>query len=383
MTFTASPQPTQPQQTSFQGCPAQVLQAAITEQRSGRLTVTDPQDPSVGWRVYFGKGQLHFAESTAGQQERFEYLINHRFPNLKLSLKRQFDSDYQRVCHHWRHDRLPLDFIRELLLTLTQEALCHLLAIPQAELQFESKVGLDPLLVSVPLRQLLLPVRPNIKQWAQIRADISSPFQRPQIRDRDQYLQMVWQAMDQCQQLQNLSRVLVDDPCLYQVADRLQLDVMNLANVLRPLVTAGVVEFTPYQVLERPNLPVIACVDDSKTIQQFVRLALEPLGYDVLQLMDPTEALMHLIEYQPQLILMDIEMPKMDGYELCQMVRQVEILRDTPVVMLTGREGFVDRIRARMVGSSAYLTKPFDFQELKALVQKLSQGAHPQPVASL
>ena len=158
---------------------------------------------------------------------------------------------------------------------------------------------------------------------------------------------------------------------------------MDLANVLQPLVTSGVVGVNPYEVVESPSCPVIACVDDSQTIQQFVRLALEPLGYEVLTLMDPTEALMHLIERRPTLILMDIEMPKMDGYELCQMVRQVGVLRDTPIVMLTGREGFVDRIRARMVGSTAYLTKPFDFQELKTLVQKLSLNSSTQQAPSL
>jgi twitching motility two-component system response regulator PilG len=113
-------------------------------------------------------------------------------------------------------------------------------------------------------------------------------------------------------------------------------------------------------------------VDDSRTIQQFVKLALEPAGYEVLSLTDPTEALGQLLERQPLMILMDIEMPKIDGYELCRMVRQVEALRRVPVVMLTGREGLIDRVRAKMIGCTAYLTKPFNPVEMLELVQKLT-----------
>ena len=203
MTFTSIPQPTS-QQTVLQVSPAKALQTAIAEQQSGQMTITDPQDPSVGWRVYFGKGNIHFAESTCGRRERLDYLIKHHFPKLNMAPQQQFASDYQLVCHHWQSDRLPLDFIRELLQTITQEALCHFLAISQAELQFEPTIGLDPLLLSVPLRQMLLPVRTVIKRWAQIRAQISSPFQRLMICDRDQYLQAAWQATDHYQQLPKL-----------------------------------------------------------------------------------------------------------------------------------------------------------------------------------
>ncbi|MGB8699316.1 MAG: response regulator, partial [Thermosynechococcaceae cyanobacterium] len=97
-------------------------------------------------------------------------------------------------------------------------------------------------------------------------------------------------------------------------------------------------------------------------------------GYDVLSVLDPTAAIKHLLESQPALILMDIEMPHMDGYELCRSARLVEELREIPIVMLTGREGIIDRVRARMAGCTAYLTKPFQPNELLTLVQKLSQS---------
>jgi twitching motility two-component system response regulator PilG len=77
---------------------------------------------------------------------------------------------------------------------------------------------------------------------------------------------------------------------------------------------------------------------------------------------------------------MDIEMPKMDGYELCRQARQQEDLRSVPIVMLTGREGIIDRVRAKMAGCTAYLTKPFNPQELLDLVEKLAQA---QPVPSI
>lgn len=376
MTYTSS-LPTPTQQDKPQVTPAKVLQKVISEQRSGRITITDSRDPSISWRVYLGGGQMHFAESTMGHAERLPYVLKKQLPDFDLSESLPNNtSEYSYLCKYWQANNLPLNFFRKLLAILTQEALMQFLALPQGYLEFEPNVGLDPLLLSAPFRQLVLPVRDQINQWAQLQAVIGSPFQKPRLEDPDQFLKLAWKENGQGRHLQNIVNLLEQGLCFYEVATQADIDVLTLATDLAPMVQAGAISLHPYQVIEEQVRPVVACVDDSQTIQQFVKLSLEAEGFEVLQLMDPKQALTVLIEQQPNVILMDIEMPKMDGYELCRMVRQVDMLKEIPVVMLTGREGLIDRMRARMSGCTAYLTKPFNPQELLALVQKLSaEGA--------
>ncbi|WP_404789301.1 response regulator [Altericista sp. CCNU0014] len=359
-----------PEKTLFS--PAKALQKLVAEERSGRLTVADPNDASVQWRVYFGGGQIHYATGLMGQRERLTYLFSRESTGLEPCLEIDAPNDYQMVYQYWRSQQLPMNWVRQVLAMLTQEAITQFLAISQGQLKYDSSIGLDPLLLSVPFRQLVLPVRDTVMRWTHIREDISSPFQRPSIVNYDSCLQAVWNDSASCQQLQEVSDLAGENLTLYEIAHRLSTDVLVLAAFLQPLLRNGGMEMKEYQTTVTSKRPIVACVDDSPTIQQFVKLSLESSGYDVLSLSDPTQAIMPLLNHQPIVILMDIEMPGIDGYELCRLARQVEVLRKIPIVMLTGREGIIDRVRARIAGCTAYLTKPFNPQELLGLVQKLA-----------
>jgi twitching motility two-component system response regulator PilG len=364
-----SGQPTEPAKFS----PAKVIHKFISEERSGRLTLTDPSDSSIQWCVYFGGGQIHFAGSLMGVQERLVYILNKESLGLDSSFNANVSSDYQAIYQYWQSKQLPLSWVRQALSVLTQEALIQFLAIPQASLKYEPSIGLDPLLLSVPFRQIILPVRDQITQWAQFRAVLSSPFQRPCIIDQEQCLKLVWSDSRLHEQFQDISHFMDKNLTLYEMADGLSKDVLELASSLKPLLDLGGLGVNPYQIPETQTLPVVACVDDSPTIQQFVKMSLEPSGYEVLSFLNPSEAIANLLARQPSLILMDIEMPEIDGYELCRRARQFEVLRHVPIIMLTGREGIIDRMRARMAGCSGYLTKPFNPQDLLDLVQKQAQ----------
>lgn len=371
MTYTSSKQSVQSQASPMLS-PAKVLKKVTDEQRAGKLTIEHPQDPSLVWRVYFSAGQIHYAHSLHGKAERLNYLLKQYFPQLAQLQMSGGDMDYQWICQCWQTQNIPLNLIRQVIMTFTQEALTQILAMPTAKLEFEASVGLDPLLVSVPFRQLILPARDAINDWAQLQLSIASPFQRLTLENQEAFLAWLWQTSEEHPQLDNIGPLLEAHQCLYSIAAELQVEVLALAKILDIPVRKEILRVKPLQVFEAEKRPLVACVDDSRTIQQFVKLALEPAGYEVLSLTDPTEALGQLLERQPLMILMDIEMPKIDGYELCRMVRQVEALRRVPVVMLTGREGLIDRVRAKMIGCTAYLTKPFNPVEMLELVQKLT-----------
>jgi two-component system, chemotaxis family, response regulator PixG len=114
----------------------------------------------------------------------------------------------------------------------------------------------------------------------------------------------------------------------------------------------------------------IACIDDSQTVLNSIKHFLDEETFSVVLINDPVKALMQILRSKPDLILLDIEMPNLDGYELCSLLRRHSQFKDTPIIMVTGRTGFIDRAKAKMVRSSGYLTKPFTQSDLLKMVFK-------------
>jgi len=114
----------------------------------------------------------------------------------------------------------------------------------------------------------------------------------------------------------------------------------------------------------------VMIVDDSPTICKLVGMTLERKGYEVAVAVDGMDALAKLNENVPDLILLDITMPRMDGYQLCKIVKGNDETKHVPVVMLSGKDGFFDKVRGRMAGSTDYITKPFEPQFLAQTVKK-------------
>ncbi len=353
---------------------AKAVQEIVTRKLSGRITIGDPLDNSIFWRVYVGNGQVHFATSVVGQKERLSYLLRRYYPDLE-HLQLKDESDYEFFCRYWQSGKLSLQQVRKLIFSLTQEALVQILALPQADIQFEKTLGLDHLLLVVPFKETILPVRRLISQWGQMRSHIASPLQRPFVKSLEHFSQLLWKNTENPQWIQLLSDTINGNRCLYEVASALNMDVLELAKTLQPLVATGAVGINSYRQSTDDERPIIACIDDSKTVQRNVKLTLEASGYRVLGLTEPTRALTALARYKPALILMDISMPEIDGYELCQLLRQSTLLKEIPIVMLTGRDGLIDRLRARMVGANDYITKPFTPQQLFNVVNKLASSS--------
>lgn len=112
----------------------------------------------------------------------------------------------------------------------------------------------------------------------------------------------------------------------------------------------------------------ILVVDDSPTVRKLISGKLEKSGHLVVCASDGVEALEQLENSLPDLVLLDITMPRMDGYEVCKQIRSNPQAKDLPVVMISGKDGFFDKVRGRMAGSTGYVTKPFGPETLmKAL----------------
>ena len=112
----------------------------------------------------------------------------------------------------------------------------------------------------------------------------------------------------------------------------------------------------------------VLVIDDSNTVPRSAELFLRQAGYEVILAEDGFDALSKITDHEPQVIFVDIMMPRLDGYQTCALIKQNPRLKSTPVIMLSSKDGVFDRARGRLAGSDRYLTKPFTREELVGAV---------------
>jgi twitching motility two-component system response regulator PilG len=113
----------------------------------------------------------------------------------------------------------------------------------------------------------------------------------------------------------------------------------------------------------------VLVVDDSKTIRRTAETLLSKEGCEVYTAVDGFDALSKVADHHPDIVFVDIMMPRLDGYQTCALIKHNKVFRTTPVIMLSSKDGLFDRARGRIVGSEQYLTKPFTRDELLSAIE--------------
>jgi two-component system, chemotaxis family, response regulator PixG len=231
-------------------------------------------------------------------------------------------------------------------------------------------------------------------------------FNQAQIIQRSQHLLNIWSELGLIEQSPNLApvinkpdelrqrtspktynlmmEVMNGNSTLRELATVIRQDLITLVRSLLPYIRQGLISLieisdiatsstvaTSKQLSEKKASGAkIVCVDDSLRVCQDVGYVLTQAGYQFISIQDSIQVLPVLLEYKPHLILLDLVMPVANGYEICSQIRRISVFKQTPIVILTGKDGIVDRVRAKMVGASDFLTKPVDAAKLLSVVQK-------------
>ena len=119
----------------------------------------------------------------------------------------------------------------------------------------------------------------------------------------------------------------------------------------------------------------VMVIDDSKTIRRTAETLLRREGADVITATDGFEALAKIADQRPQIIFVDIMMPRLDGYQTCALIKNNAQFRGTPVIMLSSKDGLFDKARGRIVGAEQYLTKPFTRDELLGAIHRYATAS--------
>jgi len=118
----------------------------------------------------------------------------------------------------------------------------------------------------------------------------------------------------------------------------------------------------------------VMVIDDSKTIRRTAETLLKKEGCEVVTATDGFEALSKITDHHPDIIFVDIMMPRLDGYQTCALIKNNRVFKSTPVIMLSSKDGLFDKARGRIVGSEQYLTKPFTRDELLGAIRAHVEG---------
>lgn len=396
--------------------PGVVLQQAVQE---GCTSISVSQGP-ISLSFYFDQGRLAYATHSLDVFERLERhlrRLSREFPvlndKLRSQLRLEFDeiqvgeipAEYRAI--QWLVDEQYLTPVgaSQLVGRLVQEVLETFLCFSSDHWVIErQQTHLPQIYCTLDLPRSLELVAKRLQEWQKLGPVIFSPYQCPYLVSQTTAAKIISAEM-----VQRLGHILKGFN-FRQLGALLNQDDLLVAKQFYPLIRNGAVilrdPLAPfdqlphtYRPLASPSAPLerspseaeasrdpetmtqaiaqqavktwkIACVDDSQAMLREIERLLEGDEFQVSAINDSMKALMKLASIRPDLILLDVGMPNVDGYQLCTLIRKSSALKEVPVVMVTGHKGLIDRVRARVAGANDYLTKPFSRAELLKMAMR-------------
>lgn len=365
-----------------------IFQLIDIGQQTGELYIESFEGQANSWLAFFANGGILYAGRANEQLNRLRDIL---YP-LKLSIN-WADVDLSNLAPlrppeygalWWllENNYLTTQQAHSVLQRLIEETLFEVISLHQGRFSFQFHASLSPQLTEFSVGPLVKRVIRQLQGWLQLQPHISSFYDCPILTDA--------YPVETVVNLPPLLAMANGKIPIIQVSRRLNRSIFNVASELYPYLQKG-----QMQLLHRPKpsspsppqgahinvVPRIVCIDDTLSVRQAIEMMLDTYGYEVTSIANPVKALSLLFSLKPDLILCDVNMPELEGHQLCAMLRQAPCFQSVPIVMLTGKDSFVERVKADMVGATDYLTKPFGEPELLALVEKYVGQGNPKRLA--
>ncbi|MGK7955098.1 MAG: response regulator [Crocosphaera sp.] len=366
--------------------------------RSGCLKITDPKRQCVTWELYYQDNYIYYITTNIGQQERLsclcKYFVTHFLPPKLLFNM----GDYESIVSWGKSIKLPPSQFQQLLFQLIEEGLFQILTIEKPIIKFSSNQQILSPIAKFSLESILNSAYTKSTNWNLLCPQHLSPFNRLYLdSSKSHQFYQFWKSQKTLGHKES-SRIsfwllnLAQKKSIYRLSQERGILPLSFVRDFRHLLKTNLIDILPFSdnlnhlhnrnkifnqkksiKLSTTSSPIIACVDDSHTVQKHIQKMLEIMGYRTLSLTDSTSCLTTLEKYDIKLILMDINMPEVNGYELFNILKKSNKLKNVPIVILTGRDKLIDKLRAKMLGVDYYLTKPCQPKELFTVVKQLTQ----------
>jgi two-component system, chemotaxis family, response regulator PixG len=396
--------------------PVKTIESLAQSAANGFLTVTSE---GVSWYIYFVEGKIFYANHSLDPFERLELNLRRTAKQNGLELDQQLyldlrdhfanikvesfypSSDYQALCSMVGENKLTQAQAIGIIQSLTKEALRSFLLLKKFTAKFIEKTTDTAIIWSTNFLLKIKECQDENDAWKALGPAITSSHQRPYLINGGVGMAPEARA--------RLNKILVGFD-FHQLSLVINQDSLDIAKSLHKLLQSGVVGLweprppldklpktytpdaapiasstTPSEnfgaakppeiVTPTPGEPParvyrIVCIDDSPTVLREMDRFLDSDVFQIFPIVDSATALMKIMRVSPDIILMDVGMPNIDGYKLCAMLRRNSMFKKVPIVMVTGNTGLIDRAKAKMSGCTDYMTKPFTQASLIEMVFK-------------
>lgn len=368
---------------------------------SGQLIWTTPEQQQ--WQFYLHQGELLYVTGGVHSTRRWRRQLMVHCPHMPLDrMSWQIHLSRGKATTHaisWDYTLLNLwiaagkitpEQATRLVHASLIEALFDVAQADDATHQIKPQsfaLGQVPALAP---GDAVLQVQALCRNWSLAGLDQISPNDAPLLKQPE-----ALQKQDAPLVSPDLVSLMNGQLTLRDLAVKTQQNIVSLASSIAPLKSLGWVDLVSIADLPAPvrhNQPLqttpqkaavetapkalIACVDDSFLIRHKMKELLTSAGYRFLGIDDALRSIGILLSNKPDLIFLDLMMPKVNGYEICEKLRKLSCFRDTPIVILTGSDGFSNRLRSDFAGASDFLSKPLNAEVVLGAIHKhLGQGA--------
>lgn len=393
--------------------PPELLSQLAESNSSGCLKLTEGE---VAWKIYLQQGELKYVNCSVQSIDRFQHHLYHFGWTQAATALKQFlpsiirdksptQTLYELVINRLLAEKhLNLTQVAKLLEQIVKDEIQLCLRLDRyhcnSSWQSEDSVPdwIPPLIKSslaLDVTECLKEQQTKLQQWQKC-SEIGSVHQRP-------YFPPSWEQKDMppgtlnSKTLQELSKVLRGRTSIRQLSLLLKKDELQVAQILSPYIEAKIIylHHAPEPLSKLPDIPKtltsevdssrkvlvntakkpaktwkIICIDDSPTILSEIKRFLDKDKFEVTAIDNPVQAVSKIFQIEPDLILLDITMPRINGYKLCGLLRSSGKCDDMPIIMVTGNTGIIDKARAKLSGATDYFTKPFTKEGLRQIVEK-------------
>jgi two-component system, chemotaxis family, response regulator PixG len=378
---------------------AELFEILKQRQFSGRLLLSGAEKQQ--WSLYLSSGRIIYAAGGIHPVRRWQRNLAKATPHLpeipdrdsswQSSLQKaapeslRLGWEYQLLCYWVDRQEITVEEATKAIWFSLVEVLFDLNRIGQVSSKLEEDRQLSTRLVAIEAAGAIAQAEKLWLAWQAANATPYSPHLALTIAQPDKLQQQF--SVEQCQKLARLAN---GERSLQDLSVRLNRDVVTIARLFVPYVQSELLEMVEIDDLPPPiainvdfpptqtptgdsgerSQPLIACVDDSPLICYIMETIIKKTNCRFLAINDSSKAVEILSECQPDLIFLDLIMPKLGGYEVCTLLRRRSEFRRTPIVILTGNDGIVDRVKAKLVGSSGFINKPVKPEIVLGVVRK-------------
>ena len=373
---------------------------------------------SVSWRVYLQSGKLKYVDCSLQSLPQLKYFLMRQDWNTAVAAlkdlpksylktetdleQKSFDNRLYKQSILWlvAEKHLHHSQFVQLIEDITQDSLESCLWLREGTSSWheaksipswiEAEIGNS---LSFDLPDLVNFLQQRLKKWQSCASDLISPHQRPYFLDYRDIDQVKIAGILSQQALIRLANIMRKGLSFRQLSIILQKDEIHVAQLLSPYIKHKIIHLrTPQIPLDLlPTIPQLSpvkeeelsltsesevpkhkvvCIDDSPTILNEIKRFLDQERFEVTAIDDPVKASSVIFRLEPDLILLDITMPRINGYKLCGLLRSSHVFDETPIIMVTGNTGMIDKARAKLAGATDYFTKPFTKEGLMTIIEK-------------